>query len=358
MVSHFPPNETIDIKSYYADYGERRRKEYGFYEFINEDDENRKLIMETDNTNELPNNWPELMLKAFGEDEGYVFVSNLQTHSQRTLKSKVMSTIRKGKVGVVDPKDGKVIFNQIDCNEYINWNDDGSFSKYYRPAQDDVNPEYILNSAFKKAVRKVKISKLMPASWELGKVYTFKPVMKDNYNIFKSFTIRALRLSDNNVTLNGKNISGKIIIEITFLQEDNEKDSFYMYNGQELNLAKNYSGGDYGTLVVDGNGITYSVSENGVRKKDTKLSSYSDPSLQYFGWISDTEVVCDYTLCVSTENISAYEIDKAELEREVREMTETIPGDDGSDVPSGIANNMTAEEYNKLQKQQQSKRQK
>ena len=362
MVSHFPPNETIDIKSYYADYGERRRKEFGFYEFINEDDENRKLIMETDNTNELPNNWPELMLKAFGEDEGYVFVSNLQTHSQRTLKSKVMTTIRTGKVGVVDSHDGRVVFNWVDAMEYIKWNYDGGFSKYIPENQDEycIKPEYILNAAFNKAVRKVKISKLIPTSWELGKVYTFKPVLQDNNTICKFLKVRAVRLSDNNVTLNGKNISGKIIIEFTFLHDDNYKNSVCRYNEQELSLANNTSGDDYVTLQVDENGITYSVSQNGVRKKVTKLSDVQGeyPAIGYFGWISDTEIVCDHTLYVSTENISAYEIDKAELEREVREMTETIPGDDGSDVPSGIANNMTAEEYNKLQKQQQSKRQK
>lgn len=363
IVSFFSNNETIDIESYYAEYGERRRKEYGFYEcVINGDVENRRLIMETDNTNELPNNWPELMLKAFGEDEGYVFVSNLQTHSQRTLKSKVMTTIRTGKVGVVDSHDGRVVFNWVDAKEYIKWNYDGGYSKYIPENQDEysIKPEYILNAAFNKAVRKVKISKLIPTSWELGKVYTFKPVLQDDNTICKFLKVRAVRLSDNNVTLNGKNISGKIIIEFTFLHDDNYKNSVYRYNEQELSLANNTSGDDYVTLQVDENGITYSVSQNGVRKKVTKLSDVQGeyPAIGYFGWISDTEIVCDHTLYVSTENISAYEIDKAELEREVREMTETIPGDDGSDqtadkkdIPAGLSNNMTAEEYLKYQKQ-------
>ena len=68
-------------------------------------------------------------------------------------------------------------------------------------------------------------------------------------------------------------------------------------------LARNDSGEySYNALVVDDNGISYSQSEDGVRQMDSKLSYVFGeyPYLDYFGWISATEIVVDDLLYVVT----------------------------------------------------------
>ena len=129
-------------------------------------------------------------------DEGYVFVTNLKSYSQKSLKSRVKSTISAGKVAIKSDNSG-LRFPCIDVAEYIVWGS-GSFHKYYPPAQDIVPAEYISSAAFNKAVRKVSISKQVPTSWELGKIYTLKPSYP-NKDI-KSVTVKVLRLSNDNIT--------------------------------------------------------------------------------------------------------------------------------------------------------------
>ena len=242
-------------------------------------------------------------------DEGYVFVTNLKSYSKKSLKSKALSTISAGHVAIID-ENNSLNFHLIEASESITLGN-GAFHEYYPPAQDDVPAEYISSAAFKKAVRKVSISKQMPTTWELGKVYSFKP-FSPNAD-YQSITVRPLRLSSNNVTLvtmkdedfqptSSINISGEIIVEIAF---DNNK--VYLYNGQQVVLETNDSDENgYSSLVVDDKGITYSQNEKGVRQPNNKLSYVFGeyPELDYFGWISNTEIVIDNSLYVTTSTSS------------------------------------------------------
>ena len=238
-------------------------------------------------------------------DEGYVFVSNLQSHSRKSLKSRVKSTIEAGHVAI--KKGNDLSFPCVDAVEYITLGS-GSFYKYYPPAQDIVPPEYVSVAAFKKAVRKVNISSLMPAGWETGKRYVFTPPAP-NENI-KSVTIRTVRLSNQDATLVTSvdddfkplttiNITGETLVEIKFFD-----DTVYIYKGQEvvpaINCTSNFS--EYSYLEVDDNGIVYSKKENGVRQPDAKLSYVFGeyPAVNYFGWISASEIVIDDLLFVLT----------------------------------------------------------
>lgn len=243
-------------------------------------------------------------------DVGYVFVTNLKTFSQQSLKSKVKSTINAGHV-VIAGEDNQLIFHCVDVAESIVLGR-GAFHKYYPPAQDMVPAEYISSAAFKKAVRKVNVYRQMPSGWELGKVYTFKPVAPNEY--VKSITVRTLRLSSDDVTLvtevddnflpsSSISISGETIAEITIGEE-----KVYMYDGQQIVLSRNDSGEySYNALVVDDNGISYSQSEDGVRQMVSKLSYVFGeyPYLDYFGWISATEIIVDDLLYVATSPSAA-----------------------------------------------------
>ena len=235
------------------------------------------------------------------DDEGYVFTSNLKSYGQRSLKSRVKSTITVGRVAVkVDKNEFR--FPCVDVAEYFVLGS-GAFHKYYPPAQDIVPAEYLSSAAFNKAVRKVSISNQIPASWELGKVYTLKPAYPDEYS--KPVTVKALRLSSNNVTLatgvdddfkttSSIDISGVTIVEIVY-----EFGTAYFYNGQQIVPERSIEEGFY-TLEVDDKGKTYSKSAEGVRQEDTKLSYVfgAYPDLAYFGWISDKEIVVDDFLYV------------------------------------------------------------
>lgn len=239
-------------------------------------------------------------------DEGYVFTTHLKTYSQKSLKSKARSTIPAGHVAIAD-ENNNLNFHLIEATEYITLRN-GAFHEYYPPAQDDVPAEYISSAAFNKAVRKVSISKQMPTSWELGKQYSFKPCSPNEY--FKSITVRPLRLSGKNVTLvtmhdenfqptSSVNISGEIIVEIA-----HERDTVYLYKGQQIVLETNGSQeNDDSSLVVDDKGITYSQNGKGVRQPYNKLSYVFGeyPDLDYFGWISDKEIVIDNILCVKKD---------------------------------------------------------
>lgn len=229
-------------------------------------------------------------------DVGYVFVSNLQSYSRKSVNSKAALTISKGKVAIADD-DNKLSFACNDCEEYMILKS-GAFHEYFPPAQEEVPAEYIATADFNKAVRKVNVHKRMPDNWKMGKVYHFKASSSDYTDSIK---LRTVRLSGKNVSLitdyDGRtiNISGNSIVEITF---DNGYKS-YLYEGREVVPASSASG-EYCSLVVDDNGLTYSQSENGSRRVDTKLSYNHDiPTVAYFGWISDVEIVLNDYLYVA-----------------------------------------------------------
>ena len=231
-------------------------------------------------------------------DVGYVFVSDLQSYSQKSVNSERGYPISKGKVAIADG-DNTLSFACSDCAEYMVLRS-GAFHEYYPQAQEEVPAEYVATADFNKAVRKVYVHKRMPDNWEMGKTYHFKSASNDYTNSIK---LRTVRLSGKrNVSLitdyDGStiNISGNSIVEITF---DNGYKS-YLYEGREVVPASSASG-EYCSLVVDDNGLTYSQSENGSRRVDTKLSYNHDiPTVAYFGWISDVEIVLDSTLYVAT----------------------------------------------------------
>lgn len=230
------------------------------------------------------------------DNEGYIITSKLKTHSKRSLKSRVKSTIAPGRIAI-KTDNNNFSFHIIDASEFITTGS-GSFYKYYPPAQDNVPAEFISSREFKKSTHKVKISSKLPTSWELGKHYVFKPIEPDNY--VKSATVRAVRLKGDNITLvtsvnndfkpkNTINITGETLIEIAY---NNEK--LYWYNGEQIMLAENLEG-EYSTLDVDDNGVPYSVREGGNRSVNTRLSNVLGeiPMLDYFGWISSTLIVID-----------------------------------------------------------------
>ena len=236
-------------------------------------------------------------------DEGYVFVTNLKSYSQKSLKSRVKSTISAGKVAIKNDNN-ELRFPSIDVAEYIVLGS-GSFHQYFPPAQDLIPAEYISSAGFKKAVRKVSINKQVPTSWDLDKVYTLKPAYPDKD--IKPVTVKALRLSNDNITLatavdenfkttSSINISGETIIEIV-----HEFGTTYFYNGQQIVLESSTTGeDDFYILQVDDKGVTYAKNEEGARKRDTKLSYVfgAYPEIDYFGWISDKEIVMNDILYV------------------------------------------------------------
>ena len=228
--------------------------------------------------------------------EGYVITSKLKSHNKRSLKSRVKSTIAPGRVAI-KTGDNIFSFHIIDAAEFIK-TQSGAFYKYFPPAQDIVPAEYIAVADFKKSVRKVKISSQLPTSWELGKRYVFKPIEPNEY--VKSATVRAVRLKGDYITLVTKvddnfkptktiNITGKTIIEVAYNDE-----KLYWYNGEQIMPAENLDG-KYGTLHIDDNGVPYSVTEDGNRNVINRLSNVLGeiPMLDYFGWISSTQIVID-----------------------------------------------------------------
>ncbi len=238
-------------------------------------------------------------------DEGYVFVSPLKSHSKKSLKSPVKSTIEAGRVAVKSSESGELVFSLIDVAEYMTLGT-GAFYEYFPPAQDYVPAEYVSVAEFNKATRKVKIYSEVPASIECGKRYVFKPQYPSEYRT--SATVRVIRLTGKGVTLvtdvdhendftpsRTEDISGKALIEVSFGDNIN-----YLYNGQPLMLASNLGGRDYSTLEVDANGATYAKDEDGNREATTKLSYVFGeiPEIGYFGWISDTELVIDDELFI------------------------------------------------------------
>lgn len=248
-----------------------------------------------------------LPMEAQHVDNGYVFTSELQAHSRRSLKSRVMSTIRPMHVAV-DIGDNRLSFPCIDAVEYIETGS-GSFYKYYPPAQEDVDAVYISVDQFNKATRKVSISCEAPDGWETGKRYTFKAL--DTCSYLMSFTVRTLRIAgdmmlatesdDENLELkNLINITGATLVEIVFANE--YATTIYLYNGQEVIPAGNITGNEYRALVVDSNGNVFSkdIETNSIRP-ETRLSYVFGeyPEIDYFGWISPTEVVVDDLLCVA-----------------------------------------------------------
>lgn len=240
-------------------------------------------------------------------DKGYVFTSELQSHSSRTLKSRVMSTIQPMHVAV-DIGDNRLSFPCIDAMEYIETGN-GSFYKYYPPAQDYIDAEYISVAQFNKATRKVSISREAPAGWETGKMYTFKTLDPNAY--VKSLTVRTVRIAgdimlatESSEYLEPKdfiNITGATLVEIEFANEY-ATTIIYLYNGQQVIPAGNITENEYRTLVVDSNGNVFSKdSETNSIRRETRLSYVYGmyPDIDYFGWISPTEVVVDDLLYVA-----------------------------------------------------------
>ena len=237
-------------------------------------------------------------------DEGYVFVSPLKSHSKKSLKSPVKSTIEAGRVAVKSSESGELAFSLIDVAESMTLGT-GAFYEYFPPAQDYVPAEFVSATEFKKATRKVRIYSEVPASIECGKRYVYKSQFAGQQS---TATVRALRLSGKGVTLvtdvdhendfrpsNTVDISGKTIVEVSLGES-----IVYLYNGQPLMLASNLGGRDYSTLEVDDNGATYAKDEDGNRQAITKLSYVFGeiPEIGYFGWISDTELVIDDELFI------------------------------------------------------------
>ena len=212
-------------------------------------------------------------------DEGYVFVTNLKSYSKKSLKSRTRSVIPAGHVAIAT-ENNMFRFPCVDAAEYIILRS-GAFHEYYPPAQEEVPPEFISRAAFNKAVRKVNISSQVPSSWELGKVYSFKPVSTDGY--FKTITVKPLRLSSSDVTLvtmvddifqptSSINISGKTIVKIEF--EDN---TVYLYDGRQI--------------VLDTNCLISSLSRRG----------------QYYPVWKGLQAG-EYVLCVSTEILENFNV--------------------------------------------------
>ena len=239
-------------------------------------------------------------------DEGYVFVSNVKTYSQRSVKSRVKSTIHAGRAAICN-ENREYVFPCVDAMEYITLGS-GSFHKYYPLAQDLVAPEYIPSVAFNKAVRKVSVSKESPKNWELGKRYTFNPPFTNEF--IKPIKVRTVRLSGSDVTLVTEvdqdfkpsstiSMTGETIIEISLAEN-----TLYFYKGKQIVPAISTTGNyDYCSLVVDDNGVTFAQTEDGVRRADPNLSYvYGQyPEIEYFGWISDKEVIVDDVLYVASE---------------------------------------------------------
>ena len=247
-----------------------------------------------------------LPVEAQHVDEGYVFTSELQSHSRRTLKSRVMSTILPMRVAV-DIGDNRLSFPWTEAVEYIETGS-GSFYKYYPPAQEDVNAEYISVAQFNKATRKVSISREAPAGWETGKRYTFNSLDTSSY--LESFTLRTVRIAgdmmlatepgENFELKNFINITGATLVEIELANK--YATTIYFYNGQQVIPAGNITGNEYRDLVVDDNGNVFSNdSETNSIRRETRLSYVFGmyPDIDYFGWISPTEVVVDNMLCVA-----------------------------------------------------------
>lgn len=237
-------------------------------------------------------------------DEGFVFVSPLKSHSKKSLKSPVESTIEAGRVAVKSSDSNELTFSLIDAAESLALGK-GTFYSYYPPAQDYVPAEYVSVAEFNKATRKVKIYSEVPASIECGKRYVFKPQYPSEYRT--SATVRVIRLGrdvslvtdvdyENDFTPSRTiDISGKALMEVSF--GDN---IVYLYNGQQVMLASNLGGRDYSTLVVDDNGAIFAKGEDGNRRATTKLSYVFGeiPEIGYIGWISDAELVIDDELFV------------------------------------------------------------
>ncbi|MBR5728288.1 MAG: hypothetical protein IKX39_06525 [Muribaculaceae bacterium] len=239
-------------------------------------------------------------------DEGYVFVSPLKSHSKKSLKSRVKSTIPAGRVAVKSSDSPRELtFSLVDAAEYFTI-ENGAFYKYYPPAQEDVPAEYVSKAEFNKATRKVKIFSEAPTSIERGKPYTFVSQCPDEYR--NSVIVRVIRLPNSDMSLvtevdyendftpsRSVDISGKTIMEITM--SDN---IVYLFNGQQVMLESNLGGRDYSTLVVDEHGVPYAKDDSGNRRAVSKLSYVLGeiPEIGYSGWISDSELVIDDKLYV------------------------------------------------------------
>lgn len=120
-----------------------------------------------------------------------------------------------------------------------------------------------------------------------------------------------------------------------------------------VDLRKNYAFVGMKVIIKSEDTDDYPFEIRAMKKQDIKRKRHFNPK---------KTLTNEQIQKATTETFSpkAGGGERAEIEQEIREMTETIPVDDGSDqaaadkkdVPSGLSNNMTAEEYAKYQKQQ------
>ncbi len=123
-----------------------------------------------------------------------------------------------------------------------------------------------------------------------------------------------------------------------------------------VDLRKNYAFVGMKVVIKSENTDDYPFEIRAMKKQDVKRKRHFDPKKT----LTNEQIQKATTETFSPKTGGD---ERAEMEQEIQKMTENIPVDDGNDqaaadkseVPSGLANNMTAEEYAKVQKQQQSK---
>lgn len=234
----------------------------------------------------------------------YLFISPVNAHISNSSSSAASSVIESGRVAVVTSPDTYTFYHPDVAEGFTD--DGGAFIKYFPPAQDIVDAQYVLRADFNKASKMVTVAHAMPAEWTRLKRYAFVPVANDEYAL--PITVRVIGLQANaDVSLvtevDYENDFSPLsyivpdeIIEITM----GDNAPIYCYRSSQVWLEDNNIGSDFSEMIMDERGNIFAKDENGILRAESRLSYVfgNIPEVDFFGWISATEVVLDDTLYV------------------------------------------------------------
>lgn len=239
--------------------------------------------------------------------EGIEFLDDVITYRSKTEKNPTGLKIKKGRVAIKADCDKKTYrFNMPDVSESITIG--SPWVEYEEPCQDIVPAQYIKKADFAARTRKVAVLYNAYSDIKLGKIYIFKPIMKEESDI----AVMPIRITDANATLytkinDGKDsvvekMAGKIVYAIgKYTARGNVDFDAFMYNGEEILTDSE----EDGRLYINPQGKCFVQARNGGSKKPVSklFRIYEIPNYSLLGWIYPNKIVLDETIYVLSRAI-------------------------------------------------------
>ncbi|MCF0197931.1 MAG: hypothetical protein HUK02_01230 [Bacteroidaceae bacterium] len=208
-------------------------------------------------------------------------------------------------------------FEQPDVSETLVL--EGDRVAYYRPAQDEVPPQYVSMSTFEQASHKVTVTTSAPAFMTAGTTYTYKAVKPRPY-VCSKVTVKPIQLSDSALVLNtygydreqgafvqteSTPMTGRTVYELTAFYEQLTLTTYFCNNVElDADLPETGENADEmrENLHIDATGRCFSRSSDGMLTPLHALKRPDDlPNFALYGWIGDRQFVL---------NASLYELEK------------------------------------------------